>query len=223
MTIPAIVIVIISTLLLSWPPSAAGLVFSQVEGDGLLIGASLDPMGTQWDLLCDIPILKNIAQIDDDDDEDEDDDEMDYSLAPLQDHNETICVMYIRENIGQSNVRKAAACFLFQKWIKKALCDISNWLLSNLTKLFSELDTISENLFGEHRSKQVFHFNFELNYFQFPSVVQMSSNDPTIWSDQVDLITSTEVEASEGIDAEIAQIIAPTQRQYRVVSVESRT
>ena len=180
-------------------------------------------MGTQWDLLCDIPILKNIAQIDDDDDEDEDDDEMDYSLAPLQDHNETICVMYIRENIGQSNVRKAAACFLFQKWIKKALCDISNWLLSNLTKLFSELDTISENLFGEHRSKQAFHFNFELNYFQFPSVVQMSSNDPTIWSDQVDLITSTEVEASEGIDAEIAQIIAPTQRQYRVVSVESRT
>ena len=67
------------------------------------------------------------------------------------------------------------------------------------------------------------HFNFELNYFQFPSVVQFSSNDPTIWSDRVDLINVPEAEASEGIDAEIAQIIAPTQRQYRVVSVESRT
>ena len=67
------------------------------------------------------------------------------------------------------------------------------------------------------------HFNFELNYFQFSSVVQLSSNDPTIWSERVDLITSPEVEASGGIDAEIAQIIAPTQRQYRVVSVESRT
>ena len=59
-------------------------------------------MGTQLDLLCD-----------EEDDEDEDeDDEMNYSLAPLQDHNETICVMSpsnIRENIRQSNMRKAPA------------------------------------------------------------------------------------------------------------------
>ena len=146
---------------------------------------------------------------------------------PLWGHNKTICAMF------PSNFREKINKESFVRYLKLTVVKSH--------KIFLYTRQTFLKLFDEDRSKQAINstcrqgcsiaqicssscsFQLLINLLPVPSVVQFSSNYPTIWSERVDLITSPDVEASGGIDAEIVQIIAPTQRQYRVVSVESRT